>query len=442
MKHIRAIFFYHSIIFISLLIVSTVTLSSGHSISEKGRRSISPEIAVGPDGALNVIWIDKGLTVNRPPPKPRKPGEHSHRSATDLYFSRSEDGAKTWSKPVKINDQPGEIWGFSVSKPVIEVSPNGTIHVFYPANARSEATGLDVVNARYSHSRDNGKSFSPPITINRPVTQDREDLLGQGLTMSNSFGTMGVAPNGTIFTAWQNIVNMKDAIDGAAGMMAISTDDGESFSTERAVIPGSEVCPCCQFTLAFENELVYMGFRKIFADGGRDSVVAKSIDGGETFTIDGRLDLAPWKINGCPLKPTELGVNGVNVYAVTYTAGEDPAGLYVTASKDGGKTFSGKKQVHPEAAYSDAASLTVDDMGNVRIVWHAKINGPRRLFTSVSLDEGQSFSPPMEMTTPDGKSQFPATTVGIDGTVYVTWEHENEEVFITSLPSMINIVSN
>jgi hypothetical protein len=46
------------------------------------------------------------------------------------------------------------------------------------------------------------------------------------------------------------------------------------------------------------------------------------------------------------------------------------------------------------------------------------------------------------MTIPDGKSQFPATAVGIDGTVYVIWEHENEEVFITSLPSMINIVSN
>jgi hypothetical protein len=81
-------------------------------------------------------------------------------------------------------------------------------------------------------------------------------------------------------------------------------------------------------------------------------------------------------------------------------------------------------------------------MGNVRIVWHAKINGPRRLFTSVSLNEGQSFSLPVEMTIPDGKSQFPATAVGIDGTVYVIWEHENEEVFITSLPSMINIVSN
>ncbi|HJP43140.1 MAG TPA: sialidase family protein, partial [Gammaproteobacteria bacterium] len=230
-------FWYRSLIFTSLLVTATVTLSSAHPISEKGRRSISPEIAVGSDGALNVIWIDKGLTVNRPLPKPRKPGEHSHRSATDLYFSRSEDGAKTWSQPIKINDQSGEVWGFSVSKPLIKVGPNGTIHIFYPANGRSEATGLDVVNARYSHSRDNGKSFSPPITINRPVTQDRGDLLGQGLTMSNSFGTMGVAPNGTIFTAWQNIVNMKDASDGADGMLAISTDDGESFSTERAVIP-------------------------------------------------------------------------------------------------------------------------------------------------------------------------------------------------------------
>ena len=137
-----------------LLLVWAVTLSASalaatQQVSEEGRRAVSPELAVGPDGAINVIWRDKGLTAERPAPKPHVPGEHSHRSSTDLYFSRSEDGGSTWSAPLKVNNDEGEIWGFAVSKPNIAVGPTGTIHLYYPANDKSELTGLDVVSARY-----------------------------------------------------------------------------------------------------------------------------------------------------------------------------------------------------------------------------------------------------------------------------------------------------
>jgi len=417
------------------------TAAAGQRISDEGRRAISPEIAVGPDGAVNVIWLDKGLTADRPPPKPRKPGEHSHISSTDLYFSRSEDSGKTWRTPIRINEEPGEIWGFSVSKPRIEVGPTGTLHVFYPANHKSEATGMDAVSARYRRSTDNGKSFSAPITINLPVTEDRSDVLGEGLAATNSFGTMGVAPDGTIITAWQNVMEMRDSADGADGMVAISVDDGKSFATERVVLPDNDVCPCCQMTLAFGKETVYMGLR-IITDEWRDSAIARSTDGGRSFSVDGRLDLAPWKLEGCPLKPTELGIDGQQVYAVTYTGGENPAGLYFTVSNDGGKTFAGKRQVHPAAAYSDAPALTVDVMGDIRLVWHAKLNGPRRLFTSVSIDGGESISKPVEIVTPAGKSAYPETAVAADGTVYVTWQQENEEVFVTALPPAVNMANN
>jgi len=420
---------------------ANTSLAAGQRISEAGRRAISPEIAVGPDGAVNVIWLDKGLTADRPPPKPRKPGEHSHLSSTDLYFSRSEDGGKTWRTPIRINDEPGEIWGFSVSKPRIDVGPTGTLHVFYPANHKSEATGMAAVSARYRRSTDNGKSFSAPITINLPVTEDRSDVLGEGLAATNSFGTMGVAPDGTIITAWQNVMQMRDSSDGADGMVAISVDDGKSFDTERVVLPDNNVCPCCQMTLAFDEETVYMGLRIIF-DEWRDGAIARSTDGGRSFSVDGWLDLTPWEIAGCPLKPTELGIDGQRVYAATYTGGEDPAGLYFTVSNDGGKTFQGKRQVHPDAAYSDAPALTVDATGNIRLVWHAKVGGPRRLFTSVSVDRGESISTPVEIATPGGKSAYPETAVAADGTVYVAWQQENEEVFVTALPPPANMADN
>lgn len=420
-------------VILTALIVSMPAIAT-QRISEEGRRAISPEIAVGPDGAINVIWLDKGLTAERPPPKPRKPGEHSHISATDLYFSRSEDGGQSWSTPVQVNAAPGSVWGFAVSKPQIGVGPTGTIHVFYPANDRSPKTGLDVVSARYTRSTDKGKSFATPIVLNRPAELDREDILGEGLSMTNSFGAMGVAPDGTIITAWQDVAEMKDSSDGADGAVAISTNDGASFEAERIALPGNDVCPCCQLTIAFGGDTAYMGYRKIYSDG-RDSTVARSTDGGRSFPAEGRLDLARWDIDGCPLKPTELAIDGNNVYAATFTGGEDPAALYFSRSTDGGNSFAGGRQVHPAAGYSDAPAMTVDDAGVVRIVWHAKVGGPRRLFTSVSVDGGETLSEPVEVATPEGKSAYPATAVAPDGTVYVAWQQENEEVFIAPLPS-------
>jgi len=414
--------------------LSSVAAADAVRVSDEGRRAISPEIAVGPDGAINIIWLDKGLTANRPPPKPRKPGEHSHRSATDLYFSRSEDGGSTWSDPQRINEIDGEVWGFSVSKPRIGVGPSGTLHVFYPANDFADGIAKDVVSARYRRSTDNGKSFSAAVTMNRPVTEDREDILGEGLAMTNSFGTMGVAPDGTVITAWQNVATMQDDTEGANGVIAVSTDDGRTFSEEIIAIPGNKVCPCCQLTVEFGADSALMGLRYLY-DDGRDSAIARSDDGGKSFALSGRLDLAPWAINGCPLKPTELAIVGDTVYAATYTGGEDPAGLYFTRSTDGGASFSGKQQVHPEADLADAPALTVDASGNVRLVWHTKMEGERRLYTAVSTDNGATLSVPSEVATPAGKSMHPATAVARNGDVFVTWQQENEEVFVIRLPA-------
>jgi hypothetical protein len=416
------------------VLFSAPVKAEGQRVSDNGRRAVSPELAVGGDGAINVVWLDKGPTADRPPPKPRKPGEHSHRSSTDLYFSRSEDRGRTWSAPVRVNPADGDVWGFAVSKPRIDVGPTGTIHVFYPANDKSTKTGLDVVSARYTRSTDNGKSFSTPIVLNQPAEIDRSDMLGEGLAMTHSFGTMGIAPDGTIITAWQEVAHMADAKDGANGAVAISRDDGKSFEAVRIVLPTSDVCPCCQLTIAFGDDTTYMGYRKIY-DDGRDSTVARLTGSGRDLDSEARLDFAGWDIDGCPLKPTELAIDGDHVYVASYTGGEDPAALYFSRSTDGGRTFSGKRQVHPAAPYSDAPELTVDPTGAVRIVWHAKEAELRRLFTSVSMDDGATLSAPMEIQTPAGNSAYPATDVAADGAVYVAWQQENEEVFVTALPA-------
>lgn len=401
-------------------------------VSETGHRATSPEIAVGPDGAINLVWLDRGLTAERPADKPRKPGEHSHRSATDLRFSRSTDGGRSWSKPVRVNTEPGSVWGFAVSKPRIAIGKSGTIHVFFPGNERSPVTKLDVVTARYTRSTDNGRTFEEARTINRPPDFDRTEILGEGLSATFSFGTMGIAPDGTVVALWQDIGAMQKTADGANAHMALSTDDGRTFSTERAAIANDAVCPCCQLTVAFGSDALYMGYRKLYEDG-RDSTVARSTDSGRTFSSEGRVPLGKWQIDGCPLKPTELAVDGPRVYAAAYTGGLEPAGVYLSRSVDGGRTFTGSQLVHPGAPYSDAPEMTTGPDGLLQVVWQAKTGGPRRLYTARSGDQGATLSTPVEIPTPPGNSAYPASAVATDGTVYVTWEQEGELVFVTRL---------
>lgn len=403
----------------------------GQRVSVVGRRAISPEIATGPDGSINVIWLDKGLTADRPPPKPRKPGEHSHLSSTDLYFTRSDDGGRSWREPIRVNRKPGSVWGFAVSKPRIEVGDSGTIHIFYPANDVSPVTGLAVIAAHYTRSTDRGKTFEASRKINSPAPTDQSEMLRDGLGASHSFGTMGLAPDGTVMAFWLDARDMKGPQDGALVYASLSEDDGQTFKQESLVMQG-DACPCCQMTAAFSGTAVLVGYRHIYTDG-RDSTVARSDDGGKSFANRARLPFEPWAIDACPLKPTALAVDGELVYAAAYTAGEDPGGIYFSRSDDGGKTFVGRQQIHPNAMLADAPELTVGPEGAVQLVWHGKTGGPRRLFNSVSSDGGYTFSEPREIATPPGSSAFPATAVAADGHHFVVWQQEGEEIFVSRM---------
>src|SRR5262245_52562075 len=127
---------------------TTKTPSAIVEVSPANRVAGSPDIAIGPDGGVNVIWIDKGEAkpasdAQAAPPASRGPqaggGGHSHKSYNNLYFARSTDGGGSFSQPVRINTKDGELWGFATSRPRIAVGKSGVIHIFYHANRRDQA---------------------------------------------------------------------------------------------------------------------------------------------------------------------------------------------------------------------------------------------------------------------------------------------------------------
>jgi hypothetical protein len=392
-------------------------------VSTADHKAQSPEIAIGPDDSVNMIWIDEDKSAAAHADHGHG---HSHMASTNLYFARSTDGGRTFSRPVAVNSQPGEVWGFSVSKPRIAVGRNGTIHVFYPANDVSPSNGKPYAVARYTRSTDGGRTFEKSRRLNTMATSDASHVVHGGLTHGTVFGTMAVDAQGAVYAMWIDTRDMVKEGDAGKVFMAVSRDDGMSFDQDAELFP-ADVCPCCQLT-AFvdEDQRLFIGSRQI-EDGFRDSTVAVSTDGGRSFSPRQRIVGGNrWAIDGCPLKPTSVAARGADVWAAYFTGGEDPAGVYFVRSGDGGRSWSAPTLAHPGATTSDAPAIALAG-STLHLFWHGKVGeGARRIYTRASTDGGATFGPIVELPAPPGATQLPAVAAHRNGSVQIAWQQGTE----------------
>ena len=390
-------------------------------VSTADHKAQSPEIALGPDDSINLIWIDEDSA-----PQQHDPAHgHSHMAATNLYFARSTDGGRSYSAPIAVNSRPGEVWGFSVSKPRIAVGRNGTIHVFYPANDVSPSNGKPYAVAKYTRSTDGGRSFETPKRLNTMVTTDASAVVHGGLTHGAVFGAMAVDTKGAVYAMWIDTRDMMKEGDSGKMFMAVSRDDGKSFGQDAEFF-GADVCPCCQITAYVDaDQRLFVGSRQV--DGKfRDSTVAISTDGGRTFSPRQRIVGKRWEIEGCPLKPTSVAARGREIYASYFTGGEDPAGVYFVRSADNGKTWSAPMLAHPGSTTSDAPVVALAG-STLHLFWHGKVgNGARRIYTRASTNGGVSFGPVTELPAPPGATQLPAVAARANGSVQIVWQQGTE----------------
>ena len=281
-----------------------------------------------------------------------------------------------------------------------------------------------MIASQYTRSLDKGATFSEPVMLNSHVKKDGRGLLGEELGAAHAFGTMGVAPDGTVHTFWLDTRYMGDPLQGATLFTASSKDGGATFGTE-VEFARDVVCPCCQLVADFVgDEAVLVSYRHVFDDGSRDSVVLRSTDDGQTWPELARLPIDPWYIGGCPLKPTDMAVNENYVYSVSFSAGPEQQGVWFSRSRNGALAFEEAMHLHPDSKYSDAPVITVTHRGVVRVVWHSREDrkSPYRLYMSESYDHGETFSAPWELPTPEGNSRFPVMATDAEGNSHVAWE--------------------
>jgi hypothetical protein len=136
-----------------------------------------PDIAVGPgSGALYVVWEDSRFS-----------GTHD-----DIALSKSIDGGRTWTEPVKVNQTPVPVFAFT---PAVDVLPNGTVAVtYYDIRNNSPAPGL-LTDYFVVHSHNGGATWSESRIT--PTSFDDETApVSRGYFIGDY---QGLANNGSTF---------------------------------------------------------------------------------------------------------------------------------------------------------------------------------------------------------------------------------------------------
>jgi hypothetical protein len=402
----------------------TFQLAASALVSTEGRRAQAPEVAVGQDGSIHVIWLDKG-TVGTQDQKGTHTNAsgHTHQAFSDLMYARSIDGGQSFTKPVRVNQEAGQVWGFSVSKPTVAIGAAGVVHIMYPVNAISSKIGKSVASSYYVQSSDGGNSFSKPLQLNSDPDEDLSELVSGGLAQAQVFGAMSVSPAGDIYTFWLDTREMNATDMLSSVYLRLSHDNGATFEQERRLFP-ADTCPCCQVTsVVDESGGIYISSRIVSSEKIRTPTISVSRDGGKTFSERTGTGGTPWQLDGCPLKATAIAAQGEHVYTLVHNGAEEPPGLLFARSANGGMAFEPPSKIHPGALVSDSPSLAVTDVA-LFAAWHAKTEGLRKVFARISHDQGQSFGAVMQLPTIGSSVGYPEVAAFPDGSVAVVWQDD------------------
>lgn len=316
--------------------------------------------------------------------------------ATNVYFSRLAAGAAEPSAPIRVNDVVGEVTVHAQAPTQVAVGPDGTVYVAWIKAWKAEGRRFRANEVRLARSTDGGATFSPAITASDDP----------GFPSSFHFHDLAVGPDGAVFLSWLDereidraerrqrgelsqsapaspfrLASHGNALlhrPGAEVRVARSTDQGQTFAASVKV--ASNTCECCRTALAVgpEND-VYVAWRHIFPGSERDIALARSTDGGASFSRPVRIHDDGWKIEGCPHTGPSLATDSTGTLHIAwYSGAQDFRGAFYSTSADGGATFAVPDTLVAGGPIAQV-SLTSDGENSVLVAWEDKAESVLRV---------------------------------------------------------------
>jgi hypothetical protein len=221
----------------------------------------------------------------------------------DLFYVRSRDGGETFSRPVLVNSQPA--CAISARHARLAVGRNGRAHVVW--NGSGEAQPKGPLNpAQPADSPYNGT----PLLYARlndagDAFEPQRNLMRHTYALDGG-ATIAADGEGNVYGVWHAMAEgLPQNEQGRRIWLAKSTDDGKTFADEAmAWDQPTGACGCCYVgALAEAGGKLYVVYRAAESAIQRDIYVLASTDGAKTFT-GAKADA--WRTSQCPMSTAAL----------------------------------------------------------------------------------------------------------------------------------------
>ena len=364
-----------------------------------------PSIAVGASGTLYLAYAGWGGSTTQ----------------SDIFFSKSTDAARTWTSPVRVNNDGG---GASQLEPSLFLSATEVIYIIWTDYRGGTA---DIY---FSRSTDLGLSFSANVRANDVTTNFQIEP------------DVAVDSAGLVHAVWTDNRNLFST--GPDIYYANSTDGGLSFNP----------------TLRVNNDATGVEqFRPAIAVGPDRSVYAVWDDprnggrGGDIYFSRSSNLGGTWAPNifvnddtgNVPQDNAAIAVNPAGSIFMTWSDSRNAniaPDIYATRSTNGGATFAANMKVNDEstAVWQGFPSVAAIE-GKVQIAWTDSRNWGSSgfdVYTASSVD-GVVWGSNMKVnddTIPGNDQTLASVAVNPGGDVFATWSDERvtgQDVFAAAL---------
>jgi hypothetical protein len=224
----------------------------------------------------------------------------------DVFYVRSDNGGATFSRPLRVNRQPGSALAVgSVRGAHLALGKGGRPHVAWMGSGKGRPRGPGGATPMlYTRLDDAGTAFEPE----RNVVTSAVGLDGGGSVAADAAGD--------VWVAWHAPPPGEKGEQARRVWVAWSRDEGRTFAAEE---PASDertgACGCCGMR-AFADRAgrLHVLYRAAREGVHRDMLLA-SKDGPARETRN----LGEWEINGCPMSTAALAEGPAGVLAVWET---------------------------------------------------------------------------------------------------------------------------
>ncbi|WFP49745.1 sialidase family protein [Methylomonas sp. EFPC3] len=325
-----------------------------------------------------------------------------------IYLQTSDDGGRSFSKPVRVNADAEAIAAHGEYRPKIKIGPEGNVYLTWTQSLEKRHTG----HIRFSRSTDGGRTFSKPVTVN-----DNLDVI------SHRFDALALGKNGEVFIAWldardkEKAKAAKQEFNGTAVYYAWSDNGGASFYPNKIVAPHS--CECCRLgvEIAPDNRPLVL-WRHVYDGNIRDHVLSRFSDWHTPGPVQ-RVSHENWKIDACPHHGPGLSItDDGTIHAVWFSGAPDNQGLFYAHSLQGAAEFSQPYRLgNPGAKHPQVLALGQ----RLAVVW-SEFDGSKNLVKLIKSDDGGNrwTQPEIAEATPDAADD--AFLLSDGDRIYLSWQ--------------------